>query len=60
MYRDQDFNNSIGDHTARKTDRKKLWFYIAAFRCQKTKQSYKKISSEEWTVMKLIKVKQNW
>ena len=41
MYRDQDFNKSIGERTVRQTDRQKLWLYLAAFLCQTTKQSYK-------------------
>ena len=36
-----DFNESIGERTVRQTDRQKLWLYLAAFRCQTTKQSYK-------------------
>ena len=56
MYRDLDFNESIGERTAWQTDRQKLWLYLAAFRCQATKQSYKTIRKEEWAVIKLIKV----
>ena len=56
MYRDRDFNESIGEHTVKQTDRQKLWLYLATFRCQRTKQSYKIIRQEEWTVIKLIKV----
>ena len=41
----------------RQTDRQRLWLYLAAFRCKATKQSYKIISQEEWTVIILIKVK---
>ena len=33
------FNKSFGDRTARQTDHQKLWLYLAAFRCQTTKQS---------------------
>ena len=32
MYRERDFNESIGEHTVRETDRQKLWLYLAAFR----------------------------
>ena len=35
----QDFNKSIGEHTIRETDRRKLWLYLAALRCQTSKQS---------------------
>ena len=31
MYRDQDFNKSIGEHIFRQTDGQKLWLYLAAF-----------------------------
>ena len=41
MYRHRDFNESIGERTVKQTDRQKLWLYLAAFRCQTTKQSYK-------------------
>ena len=58
MYRDRDFNESIGERTVKQTDRQKLWLYLAAFRCQTTKQSYKIIRYEEWTVIKLI-IKKN-
>ena len=36
----QDFNESIGAHAVKQTDRQKLWLYFAAFRCQTTKQSF--------------------
>ena len=35
------FNESIRERTVRQTDQQKLWLYLAAFRCQTTKQSYK-------------------
>ena len=41
MYRDRDFNESIGEQTIRQTDQQKLWLYLAAFRYQTTQQSYK-------------------
>ena len=41
MYRHRDFKESIGERTVRQTDQQKLWPYLAAFRCQTTKQSYK-------------------
>ena len=56
-YQEQDFNESIEEHTIRKTARQTLWPYLAAFQCQTTKQSDEIIRSEEWTVIKLIKVK---
>ena len=31
MYRERDFNKSIGEPTVRQTDRQKLWLYLAAF-----------------------------
>ena len=31
MYRDGDFNKSIGEHTVSQADRQKLWLYLAAF-----------------------------
>ena len=34
IYRDRDFNKSIGEHTVRHADRPKLWLYLAAFCCQ--------------------------
>ena len=43
MYRDQDFNESIGERTDRQIDWKKSSLYLADFRCQKTKLSYKLI-----------------
>ena len=39
MYRNQDFNKSIGECTVRQTDRQTLWLYLAAFQYQTTKQS---------------------
>ena len=41
MYRDQDFNESIGEHTIRQTNQQNLWLYLTAFRCRTTEQSYK-------------------
>ena len=41
MYWRRDFKKSIGEHTIRQTDWQKFWLYLAAFRCQTTKQSYK-------------------
>ena len=39
---DQDFNESIVEHTVRQTDKKKLWFGIEkVFQSQTTKQSYR-------------------
>ena len=29
------------ERTVRQTDQQKLWLYVAAFRCQATKESYK-------------------
>ena len=43
MYLDQHFNKGIGDRTVRQTDQKKLWLYLAAFRCETNKQNYKLI-----------------
>ena len=60
MYRNQDFNKSIGECTVKRTDQQNLWLYLVAFRCQTTEQSCKKFRYEERTVIKLIKVKQNW
>ena len=59
VYRDKNFNKSIGKSTIRQTDQQKLWLYLATFQCQTTKLSYKIIRYEEWTVIKLIKVKKN-
>ena len=59
VYRDKNFNKSIGKSTIRQTDQQKLWLYWATFQCQTTKLSYKIIRYEEWTVIKLIKVKKN-
>ena len=47
MYRNQDFNKNIGDCTVGNRDRQILWIYLAAFRCQTTKQSYKIIRCEQ-------------
>ena len=33
MYRDWNFNESIGERTVRQTDQQKLQLYLAAFRC---------------------------
>ena len=41
MYRGRDFKESIGECTVRQTDQQKLCLYLATFRCQRTKQSYK-------------------
>ena len=60
MYRNWYFSASIGDRTVRETNRQKVRLYLAALRCQTTKQFYKIIREEEWTVIKLIKVKKNW
>ena len=59
MYRDRDFNESIGELAVTQTNQQTLWLYLADFRWQKIKQSYK-IIMYEWTVIKLIKVKKNW
>ena len=59
MHRDRDFNESIGELAVTQTNQQTLWLYLADFRWQKIKQSYK-IIMYEWTVIKLIKVKKNW
>ena len=42
---DRDFNKSIVERTVRQSDRQNTFrLYLAAFRCQTTKQSYKIIS----------------
>ena len=43
MYWDQYLSESIGECTVGQTDQQKLWLYLAAFRYQTTKQSYKTI-----------------
>ena len=34
MYQDRDFNKFIEDSTVKKTDRQRLWLYLATFPCQ--------------------------
>ena len=41
MYWNRDFNESMGEHTVRQAHQQKLWIYLASFRYQTTKQSYK-------------------
>ena len=48
------YQESVGECTVKQTDQQMLWFYLATFQCQTTKQYNR---SEEWTVIKLIKVK---
>ena len=36
-------HTGTGERTIRQTDRQMLWLYLAVFRCQTAKQSYKLI-----------------